>query len=83
MRARSQAALNLLGKIHAATGSDWRAALALLEIVVLWLAILLTTLLCWRVSVAAGVLLLPYLAWVSFAGVLNGALWWLNRPPTG
>lgn len=26
-----------------------------------------------------GVLFLPYLAWVSFAAVLNGSIWILNR----
>lgn len=32
-----------------------------------------------KVDLAAGFVLLPYLAWVSFASVLNGAVWWLNR----
>jgi hypothetical protein len=35
-----------------------------------------------RVVRAAGILLLPYLAWVSFATVLNASLWLLNRLPT-
>ncbi|HEY4628101.1 MAG TPA: tryptophan-rich sensory protein, partial [Flavobacterium sp.] len=26
-----------------------------------------------------GYLFIPYLAWVSFAAVLNGSIWWLNR----
>ena len=56
---------------------------ALVEILALWLAILATMVLFWRVVPLAGMLLLPYLAWVSFATVLNGALWWLNRSPTG
>lgn len=46
-------------------------AWAFAEILVLWLAILATTLAFWRHSRAAGVLLLPYLAWVAFAAVLN------------
>lgn len=53
-------------------------AAAFLEIVVLWFAILLTVVTFWRASRAAGLLLLPYLAWVSFAAVLNWKLWRLN-----
>jgi len=56
---------------------------ALVEIILLWLAIVATLVLFWRVVPAAGVLLIPYLAWVSFATVLNASLWWLNRIPTG
>ena len=56
---------------------------ALVEIVVLWGAIGATVWLFWRVVPAAGALLLPYWAWVSFATVLNGSLWWLNRAPAG
>ena len=52
---------------------------ALVEIVVLWLAIGVTIRLFWVVVPAAGALLLPYLAWVSFAMVLNASLWWLNQ----
>ncbi len=49
------------------------------EIVVLWLAIAATVVLSFRVSAAAGWLLLPYIGWVSFAAVLNGAIMVLNR----
>jgi tryptophan-rich sensory protein len=52
--------------------------LAFLDIVALWLAILATTIAFWRISVPAGALLLPYLAWVSFASALNLQLWRLN-----
>ena len=54
-------------------------ALAFSEIVVLWIAILGTTLTFCKVHRGAGLLLLPYLAWVTFAAVLNFALWQLNR----
>lgn len=54
-------------------------ALALIEIVVLWMAILVTLLVFRRISRPAACLLLPYLAWVSFAVALNAALWHLNR----
>ncbi len=57
--------------------------LALVEIIVLWLAILGTIVLFHRVMKLAAALLLPYLAWVSFAAVLNASLWWLNRAPSG
>jgi tryptophan-rich sensory protein len=52
---------------------------ALIEIVFLWCAILATTIAFYRRSVAAGWLMLPYLAWVSFALALNLAIWSLNR----
>lgn len=52
--------------------------IALVVIVVLWLAITLTIVLFWRVHRLAAALLLPYLAWVSFATALNAALWRLN-----
>lgn len=45
--------------------------LALIEIVVLWIAI--------RQMMKNFPLQFPYLAWVSFATLLNGAVWWLNR----
>jgi len=51
----------------------------LVDIIVLWLAILATIVLFFRVSVPAGVMLLPYIAWVSFAAVLNAAILRLNR----
>lgn len=52
---------------------------ALVEICVLFVAIVLTIRAAWRVSPVAGGLLIPYLAWVGFATVLNGSIWWLNR----
>lgn len=51
----------------------------LVDIIVLWLAILATIILFFRVSVPAGILLLPYIAWVTFAAVLNAAILRLNR----
>ncbi len=51
---------------------------ALIDILLLWIAIAATTIVFWRRSVVAGLLFLPYLAWVSFAAVLNCAIWWLN-----
>lgn len=53
--------------------------LALIEIVLLWLMIYETYNQFKKIDSKAGMLLLPYLAWVSFATILNGAVWWLNR----
>lgn len=52
---------------------------ALLELVILWLLVLGTLVLFWRIRPLAGILLLPYLAWTSFAAYLNLGVWWLNR----
>lgn len=52
--------------------------IAFAEIVVLWLAILATTVAFWRRNTTAGVLMLPYLAWVGFATALNYSIWQLN-----
>ncbi len=55
-----------------------RPGLAFMDIVLLWLALLATVVAFWKARLLAGVLLVPYLAWVSFAGVLNFTLWRLN-----
>ncbi|MGA9524267.1 MAG: TspO/MBR family protein [Myxococcaceae bacterium] len=52
--------------------------LALIELVLLAGAVLATLLAFWRVRPLAGALLIPYLAWVTFAGVLNATLWRMN-----
>ena len=51
---------------------------AFVEIVILWLAIVATTMAFFRCSKIAGWLLVPYLAWVSFASVLNFTIWRMN-----
>jgi tryptophan-rich sensory protein len=57
----------------------WKeGAAAFGEILVLWALILGTTLSFWRVNRLAGALLLPYLAWVSFAAALAYSMWRLN-----
>lgn len=50
----------------------------LIVIALLWFAILLTIQSFSRFSRAAGLLLLPYILWVSFAAILNGAIVILN-----
>lgn len=52
--------------------------LAFMDIVLLWLALLATVVRFWRTRPLAGALLVPYLAWVTFAGALNLTLWRLN-----
>ena len=51
---------------------------ALVEIVLLWLAILLTMRSFYQVNRTAVWLLAPYLAWVTFAAILNFTLWRMN-----
>ncbi len=53
--------------------------LALIEIVLLWLMIYETYIKFGKIDKIAGYLFLPYLAWVSFASILNGSIWWLNK----
>lgn len=55
---------------------------ALIELVLFALAILATTTEFWRRSRVAGWLMVPYLAWVLFAGCINAAVWLLNSPST-
>jgi len=50
----------------------------LVVIVALWIAVVATVVAFDRVNRAAALLLLPYLAWVTFAAVLNVGIWWLN-----
>ncbi len=49
------------------------------EIVVLWVFIAATLIGFWQVNPLAGLLLAPYLAWVTFASFLNLTIWRLNR----
>jgi tryptophan-rich sensory protein len=58
-------------------GLRWPAG-GLAVIVVLWLGIVATVAAFARVDRRAALLLVPYLAWVSFAAFLNYRLWQLN-----
>ncbi len=51
---------------------------AMVEIALLWLAILATIILFWRISPFSAGLLIPYIAWVSYAAYLNAGIWRLN-----
>lgn len=58
----------------------WRSpAVALAEIILLWTTILATIISFWQISPFSGEVLLPYLAWVSYATYLNAGIWRLNR----
>lgn len=56
---------------------------AFADIVLLWSLILATTVGFWRSTPLAGAMLVPYLAWVSFATVLNYVVWQLNPGQLG
>ena len=57
----------------------WRlGAFAFVEIVVLWVLILGTVIAFWRERPIAAALLLPYLAWVTFASALSYSIWKRN-----
>ena len=48
-------------------------------IVLINILAVLVIVVCWRDVRRAALLMIPSLAWTSFAAVLNGAYWWLNR----
>ncbi len=51
---------------------------AFIEIILIWIAILIMIVEFNKINRIAAALQIPYLLWVSFATVLNGAIWWLN-----
>jgi tryptophan-rich sensory protein len=55
---------------------DW----ALIEVLALWLSILALIIAFWRLSAVASLLLLPYIAWVSIASLLNWRIVQMNGP---
>ena len=55
-----------------------RSGLAFGEIILLWIVLSVTLRLFWQASKFAGVLLVPYLAWITFAATLNCAIWRMN-----
>lgn len=81
----SQKALVLFG-IQLVLNGAWSFAffgaqspvLGLVVITALWGVLAWTVERFFRVRRAAGALLVPYLAWVSYAWALNAGIWWLN-----
>jgi tryptophan-rich sensory protein len=55
-----------------------QGALAFADVLLLWVLIAATMIAFWRLKPFAGVLMLPYLLWVSFAAALNYSVWHLN-----
>jgi tryptophan-rich sensory protein len=55
-----------------------RIDLALLEIIILLIAIITNTIVFWRIERLAGLLFVPYAVWVTYATILNASLWLLN-----
>jgi len=72
--------------VHLALNALWsilffgwhNPALALIDIIMLWLIILYLIVYFWRLEKWAGILLIPYILWVSFATILNYSIWVLN-----
>ncbi len=56
---------------------------AFADILLLLMLIAVTLAIFWRVKLLAGILLVPYLLWVSFATFLNYAMWQLNPTVLG
>jgi benzodiazapine receptor len=59
-----------------------RPDLVFFEIVVLWMAIVATIAIYYPIHAGAALLLVPYLAWVTFAAALNFSVWRLNQSRT-
>lgn len=80
-----KAALWLYG-VHLGLNALWsiiffglkNPGLAFIEILVLWALILAVTIKFFKIDKVAGFLFLPYILWVTFAAVLNFAIWRLN-----
>ena len=83
--ARSKTALTVYG-IQLAFNFFWSIIFfnfemylfAFVWLMILWLLIILTTVLFWRIDKRAGYLMLPYLVWVTFAAYLNFGIYLLN-----
>lgn len=85
LRPEAKPALQLFG-IQLVLNSLWSflffyfqmPGVAFIELIILWVFIFLTMRAFFSLSKPAGWLMLPYFLWVTFAGVLNGSIWYLN-----
>ena len=72
--------------VHLVVNASWsiiffgqkNPGMAFAVIILLWLMIVVSIALFYRINKTAGLLLIPYLFWVSFASVLNYSIWKLN-----
>ncbi|MFZ2410205.1 MAG: TspO/MBR family protein [Candidatus Methanoperedens sp.] len=70
----------ILNVLWSAAFFGWRSPFAgFMVILILWISIALTVISFMKISKTAGVLLIPYIAWVTFAAVLNFLIWRLNN----
>jgi len=53
--------------------------LAVIWVILILIAAIITTIKFWNINRAAGILFVPFTAWVAFATVLTTTIWWLNR----
>jgi len=51
---------------------------AFAEIILIWISILTMIIVFYKINKTTALIQIPYLMWVSFASILNGAIWWLN-----
>ncbi|MHB2166182.1 TspO/MBR family protein [Alsobacter sp. R-9] len=56
-----------------------RMGWAFVEVLFLWASILATIIAFWPIHTGAALMMVPYLAWVTFAAALNFSMWSLNR----
>lgn len=62
----------------------YRMGAAMVALAGLWLFVALTLVSFWQHDMIAGLLMVPYLVWVTVAGALNWTVWRMNpgaRPP--
>ena len=55
-----------------------KLGLALVEVVLLLVAVVATAIQFWRINRLAGLMMAPYVAWVAFASLLNFEIWRLS-----